>query len=89
MATGLKNNAQVAAKRGLDTEFITLLETNRAEAITLNDEQEKLKADLKIKTEALDGKMAAITAMLSEARKIVKIAIPKAQWKEFGMEDKR
>ncbi|MDO5665320.1 MAG: hypothetical protein Q4G63_08705 [Bacteroidia bacterium] len=89
MATGLKNNAEIMSKRGLDTEFVTALETDRADAITYNDEQEKLKADLKLKTEALDAKMTSINAKLSEARKIVKISIPKGQWKEFGIEDKR
>ncbi|MDO5665421.1 MAG: hypothetical protein Q4G63_09215 [Bacteroidia bacterium] len=89
MATGLKNNAEVMAKRGLDAEFIAALEADRATAITYNDEQEKLKADLKIKTEDLKTKIASIKAKLSEARKIVKISIPKAQWKEFGIEDRR
>ncbi|CEN46737.1 hypothetical protein CCAN11_1170002 [Capnocytophaga canimorsus] len=48
------------------------LERTRTEAIDLNDEQERLKAELKTKTEELDGKMKALTAMLSEAKKIVK-----------------
>ena len=89
MTTGLRNNAEAVAKRGIDDEFVTALETNRTQAITLNDEQERLKAELKVKTETLDQAIARINAALSEARKVVKLAIPQAQWKEFGIEDKR
>lgn len=89
MATALKANSEVLSRRGLDADFVTALETDRNNAITYNDEQEKLKADLKQKTEALEAKIASINAKLSEARKIVKITIPKAQWIEFGMDDKK
>ncbi|MGP1436735.1 MAG: hypothetical protein ACTTKN_08930 [Phocaeicola sp.] len=89
MVTALKANAEAVAKRGINAAFVTALEENRATAITYNDEQEKLKADLKLKTEALNTKIKEITAQLAEARKVVKLAIPKAQWKEFGMDDKR
>ncbi|MDY6026019.1 hypothetical protein [Bergeyella zoohelcum] len=89
MATGLTNQATEVAKRGIDSDFIQKLERTRTEAIDLNDEQERLKAELKTKTEELDGKMKVLTAMLSEAKKIVKIAMPQAGWREFGIEDKR
>lgn len=85
MATGLKNNATDVAKRGIDADFIAELEKNRAEAITLNDEQERLKAELKAKTDALDKKMKEINAQLSEAKKVVKLAIKQVGWKEFGI----
>ena len=89
MTAGLKNNAAEVAKRGIDADFVTRLQNNRSAAIAMNDEQEKLKADLKVKTEALNAKVKEITDQLAEARKVVKLSIPKAQWKEFGIEDKR
>lgn len=89
MSTGLKNQSEVVAKRGIDTDFITQLEKEREAAIALNDEQERLKAELKAKIEALDAKVKSISALLSEAKKVVKLAIPQAGWKEFGVQDKR
>lgn len=89
MSTGLKNQSEAVAKRGIDTDFITQLEKEREAAIALNDEQERLKAELKAKTEALDAKVKSISVLLSEAKKVVKLAIPQAGWKEFGIQDKR
>lgn len=89
MATGLKNQAAEVAKRGIDAEFVSILEKARTDAITLNDEQERLKAELKIKTEQLKNTMKQLSKTLSEAKKIVKIAIPQAGWREFGIEDKK
>lgn len=89
MATGLKNKQQEVAKRGIDANFISELEQIRVEAISLNDEQERLKAELKTKTEALNAKMDTLYAKLSEAKKVVKLAIPQTGWLEFGITDKR
>ncbi len=89
MSAGLKNNAERVAKRGLDTAFTTDLNAGLQNAIKLNSEQEKLKADLKQKTAELDAQMSALSAKLSEARSTVKIEFPKEQWKEFGIEAKR
>lgn len=89
MSAGLKNNSEEVSKRGISTEFVTALEKERAEAIALNDEQEKAKAELKVKTDALNAKMNSIEAKMSEAKKVVKLALPKAQWIEFGISDKK
>ena len=61
---------------GVKVEDITKLEELRKKMETLNSEQEKLKADLKTKTQEL-------------SKKLIKIDIPQTQWKEFGIEDKR
>lgn len=89
MLAGLKNNSEEVAKRGASAEFTANLEKARALAITLNDEQERLKADLKEKTNQLQTQMDAIVAMLSESRKVVKLALPQTRWKEFGIDDKK
>lgn len=89
MATALTANATQVAKRGIDDAFVTEMEAIRQEAKTLNDEQEKLKADLKTKTDALTAKMESLTKKYSEAKKVVKLDFPQTQWKEFGIEDKR
>ncbi|SDE27390.1 hypothetical protein [Riemerella columbipharyngis] len=89
LATALKANSTQLEKRGIDNSFITELEKLRNESITLNDEQEKLKADLKLKTEALLEKINLLEKKYAEAKKIIKIDFAQSQWVEFGIEDKR
>jgi hypothetical protein len=89
MSAGLLNNATQAETRGLNAEFTGRLKSTLSSSITLNNEQEKLKADLKMKTAELDAMMKSLNAQVTEARKIVKIEFPQAQWKEFGILSKR
>lgn len=89
MLAGLKNNRQQLEKRGLDQAFIDKMSADIADAVRLNNEQEALKAQLKVKTAELSDKMKELSKVNAEARKIVKIDIPQTQWKEFGIEDKR
>ena len=89
MVSGLKGNADKVARRGIDGAFVTSLDANVQSVTTLNNEQEKLKADLKAKTAQLDATLAELDKGLAEARKIVKLDFPQGQWREFGIEDKR
>ena len=89
MAAGMQNNETVAAQRGWLQANNTMLIDARNQAIMLNDEQEKLKADLKTKTAQLEAKMAELNALMNEAKKVVKLGFPQSQWKEFGVADKR
>jgi hypothetical protein len=87
MLSGLKAHDELA-RRGIDAAFIANLEERINSSIRLNNEQEKLKADLKSKTAELDSEVAGMSAMVSEAQKVVKIDISKDQWKEFGIQAK-
>ena len=89
MVAGLRGNAAQVNRRGIDDQFINKLDSDRLTAATLNDQQEKLKADLKSKTAELDAKMAEMDKEFAEAKKIVKLDFPQEQWKQFGIEDKR
>ena len=89
MVAGLRSNANQVNRRGIDDQFINKLDSDRITAATLNDQQEKLKADLKSKTAELDAKMAEMEKGVTEAKKIVKMDFPQDQWRQFGMEDKR
>ena len=89
MGSGMQNNAAEATVRGWDAAKTDELNNARSTAITLNDEQERLKAELKMKTAELDAKIAEINALMSEATKVVKLGFPQAQWKEFGITAKR
>jgi hypothetical protein len=89
MSAGLTTNAAQTAKRGLDKVFITKMQTDLKKAISLNNEQEKLKADLKRKTAELEAQMSVLNASVKQARKLVKIDFPQAQWVEFGITTKK
>ena len=87
MIAGLRNNTAEVNRRGIDASFITEYELQELEK--LDAEQERLKAELKMKTEAALTKRKQVESKLSEAKKVVKLSLPQAQWVEFGMEDKR
>lgn len=89
MYAGMENNETEAENRGWTAEKNKNLQDIRSKAIKLNDQQEKLKAELKIKTAELKASMKALKASMIEAKKVVKLGFPQEQWKEFGVTDKR
>lgn len=89
MLVGLKANTTEVEKRGADAAFITRLEEELKTLKTQNAEQEKLKADLKTKTGQVNASESKVSKTMSEAKKVVKLAIPQSQWKEFGINDKK
>ena len=89
MLAGIKINQKTLEKRSINAEFTDNLEKILNDCIGLNNEQEELKARLKTKTEELNKQMEELKARKSEARKIIKLDMPQATWKEFGILDKR
>ena len=89
MLAGIKANQTTLAKRNIDNAFTGDLEKNINSCVNLNNEQEELKARLKTKTQELNKQMAELKKKAGEARKIVKLDMPKTTWKEFGIADKR
>ena len=73
----------------IDNTFVDEMEALRAEVEKLNGEQEKLKADLKAKTEAFVSKMKELDQKYAFAKKRIKVDVPKVSWKEFGVDAKR
>ena len=55
----------------------------------LNQEQEKLKAELKNKTQQLNIEFNALKQQNILYKKLVKLSFPQAYWVEFGINDKR
>jgi predicted AAA+ superfamily ATPase len=89
MAAGLRDNASRVAKRGLTASFIDKLEKTFGNVMNLDNEQEDLKAKLKMKTAELAKQSKALRDQLSEARKVVKLEMEKETWKSFGLQAKR
>jgi uncharacterized protein (UPF0254 family) len=89
MVSGLTKNLARLSRRGVDEPFIQSIATLKQEVVGLNNEQESLKAQLKKKTEELDKKLAEMMAKMIEARKLVKLEIDFALWKECGITDQK
>lgn len=89
MVSGLQLYAADVAKRGIDAAFTTKLEAAAAKAVELNNQQEKLKADLKTKTTELDALLLELEQMVAESKKVVKISVPQSNWTAFGMNSSR
>ncbi len=89
MSDGMKNNEAQVAKIGLDETFVKGVDDGLSTVVKLNSEQERLKADLKEKTEALEAELAKLNAAVSLARKKIKIDFPQVRWVEFGIDAKR
>lgn len=88
MIAGLKNHKD-KLPAGLDMAFIQNLEALKNEVENINSEQEKLKADLKSKTELLETKLKTLQEQYAQAKKRVKLDIEQTQWREFGIDDKK
>lgn len=89
MVHGIRNNQTVLSKRQIDGAFADKLETAINLCVSLNNEQEALKAKLKEKTEELEAAHIELHRIAGEARAIIKLDMPHASWKEFGINDKR
>ena len=89
MLAGIRANCEVLSERKIDGKFADELDGNIISCVTLNNEQEQLKAKLKEKTQALNRQISELRAKTSQARKIIKMDMPQASWKEFGIADKR
>jgi len=89
MIARLKSNPDAVSKRGLDADFTTRMEKTLEIIKNLDNEQESLKAKLKTKTAELDAELVNIHALYSEAKKVVKMSVDQAGWREFGIEDKK
>ncbi len=85
MVSGLQLYSADVAKKGLDAAFTTKLEATAAKAVELNNEQEKLKSDLKTKTTELDAVLLELEHMVADSKKVVKISVPQSNWIAFGM----
>lgn len=82
---GRKNNLPT----GISEQQLTETEAQHQKVETLNQEQEKLKADLKVKTAELNAEMKKLEGQTATIRKYTKLGTKPEEWREFGIEDKR
>jgi hypothetical protein len=89
LVAGLKANLDKLKRRGLDEDFVEAVEALNGKIATLNAEQEALKSRLKEKTAQVDEAMTELRTKTAEARKVVKLELGQASWREFGITDGR
>ncbi len=88
-ATARSEFMELLGRRGIDEAFIARVEELVRIVIELNNRQEVLKGELRRITEEIDTNMKEMTQKYTEIKKIIKIAIPRAEWKKFGFDDFR
>jgi len=90
MSDNIKLNAEKVGRYGLDLpEFTTEMDANISKSDLLNKEQERLKSEMKAKTEELNLIKDKLEGSYALAKKIVKLAEPQANWVAYGIDDKR
>ena len=89
MVNGLKTTGKVLVKRGLDDAFLTRLQDAVQKAQDLDNEQEALKSQLEAKTAALNANRGELESLINEAKKLVKLDLPKTDWKQYGIKDSK
>jgi len=86
-ATARSEFMELLGRRGIDEAFVARLEELIRIVTDLNNRQEVMKGELKRITEEIDVNMKEMTLKYTEIKKTIKIAIPYAEWKKFGLDD--
>ena len=90
MSANIKLNAEKIGRYGLELPvFADQMDTDISQADALNKEQERLKSELKSKTEELNLLTEKLSQEYALAKKTVKLAEPQVNWVAYGITDKR
>lgn len=90
MSENIKLNAVKVGRYGIDLPaFTDTMDADITNADKLNQEQERLKSELKLKTEELYAINKKLKQTYALAKKTVKLAEPQASWKAYGISDKK
>lgn len=90
MSTNIKLNEEKIGRYGIDVPvFTNQMNADTAQADQLNKEQERLKSQMKSKTEELNAIQLRLEQNYALAKKTVKLAEPQANWVAYGITDKK
>jgi hypothetical protein len=90
MSDNIKLNATKVGRYGLDLPaFTDEMDADINSVTTLDKEQERLKGELKLKTEELDLVKDRLEQNYGLAKKTVKMAEPQTNWVAYGIDDKK
>lgn len=90
ISDNIKLNSEKVGRYGLDLPaFTTEMDADILQANSLNQDQERLKSQLKTKTEELNAVSNKLQQSYSLGKKTVKMAEPQANWVAYGIIDKK
>lgn len=90
MADNILLNAEKISRYGLELPaFADGMKTQADQLSETDKEQERLKSLLKTKTEELKDKEIKLKKDYAQAKKTVKLAESQANWKAYGIDDKK
>ena len=89
MSEAIPEHLEILRTIGMTEESAAKLKEFKTNLEKIDSEQEKLKTDLKLKTEELNKTKKEALELYSEYRKLVKIKIDQKSWKAFGIGDKQ
>jgi len=90
LSSNIKLNEEKIGRFGIELpKFTNELDANITLANQLNQEQERLKSQLKTKTEELNAIQLKIEQDYSLAKKTIKLAEPQPNWVGYGITDKK
>ena len=90
MSDNIKLNSEKISRYGLDLPaFTDQMDADAIQVDTLNKEQERLKSELKLKTEEFNLFRTKLNESYALAKKTVKLAEPQPNWVAYGITDKK
>ena len=90
LSTNMKLNVEKISRYGIELPaFTNEMDADLLQADVLNNEQERLKSELKAKTEELNALMLKLEKNYALGKKVVKLAEPQTSWVAYGITDKK
>jgi surfactin synthase thioesterase subunit len=89
LVAGLKKNVELVKNKGIDEQFISRLEADCKIAAAYDEENDKLKEQLRAKTRLINSKIDEIKEQVANAKKVIKKDFDQTRWLNFGISDKR
>ena len=89
MLAGLTVHLEALAKRGIDSAFMAKLNSFYQGAIDARNAKLAFKARMMEKAKETRDNLQQLKKLYSEARKQVKMTLPRETWREFGIMDLR
>lgn len=90
LSSNIKLNAEKISRFGIELpSFTDEMDADLLQADVLNNEQERLKSELKSKTETLNALLLKLEKNYAFGKKVVKLAEPQSNWIAYGIADKK
>ena len=90
LSSNMKLNVEKISRYGIELPaFTNEMDADLLQADVLNNEQERLKSELKAKTEELNALMLKLEKNYALGKKVVKLAEPQTSWVAYGITDKK